>query len=265
MRIQYASDLHTEFGSRPLRKSDIKGDVLVLAGDIAGKPEQLAQSLRLLAGDVPILYVMGNHEFFRHDFDKALEHYRKAIEGSPHVSLLEDRTIIIQGVRFLGCTLWSDFFGGLQGKASELMMNDFYKITLNGGKLRWTDVASRYRGSLAWLRKELETPFPGPTVVVTHHAPSALSNPPQFAGSPISGAFYSNLDDLIEDTKPALWIHGHVHDSCDYVIGQTRVVCNPFGYEGIETNVDWDPRAIVELPPIVTTPHLRKGKNENMD
>ena len=107
--------------------------------------------------------------------------------------------------------------------------------------------------------------FPGPTVVVTHHAPSALSNPPQFAGSPISGAFYSNLDELIEDTKPTLWIHGHVHDSCDYVIGETRVVCNPFGYEGIETNVDWDPRAMVELPTIVTTPHLRKGKNENMD
>ena len=247
MRIQYASDLHTEFGSRPLRKSDIKGDVLVLSGDIAGKPEQLAQSLRLLSGDVPILYVMGNHEFFGHDFALDPGHYRKAIEGFPHVYLLEDRMVIIQGIRFLGCTLWTDFFGGVQGPSSERGMNDFEYITLDGGNLRWTDVADRHRKSLAWLRKELETPFPGPTVVVTHHAPTALSNPPQFAGSPISGAFYSNLDTLIEETKPALWIHGHVHDSCDYVIGQTRVVCNPFGYEGIETNVDWDPRAMVEV------------------
>jgi Calcineurin-like phosphoesterase. len=91
MRIQYASDLHIEFGSRPLRKSDIKGDVLVLSGDIAGNPEQLAQSLRLLSGDVPILYVMGNHEFFGHDFALDPGHYRKAIEGFPHVYLLEDR------------------------------------------------------------------------------------------------------------------------------------------------------------------------------
>ena len=162
MRIQYASDLHIEFGSRPLRKSDIKGDVLVLSGDIAGKPEQLAQSLRLLSGDVPILYVMGNHEFFGHDFALDPGHYRKAIEGFPHVYLLEDRMVIIQGVRFLGCTLWTDFFGGVQGPSSERGMNDFEYITLDGGNLRWTDVADRHRKSLAWLRKELEFSGLGP-------------------------------------------------------------------------------------------------------
>ena len=247
MRIQYASDLHIEFGSRPLCKEDIKGDVLVLAGDIAGKPKKLLQYLHSLAGRAPILYVMGNHEFYGHDFAMDLWRYQKAVESQTGVHFLENRSLEIGGVRYLGCTLWSDFFGGMQGKAAERGMNDFDVITLEGDKLRWIDVAYRYRGSLAWLRKELETPFSGQTVVITHHAPSALSNPPQFAGSPISGAFYSNLDELIEETQPVLWIHGHMHNSSDYVIGKTRVVCNPFGYAGIEVNVDWDPEAFAEV------------------
>ena len=247
MKIQYASDLHTEFGSHPFRKSDIRGDILVLAGDIAGKPKELNQYLHSLAGSVPILYVMGNHEFYGHDFALELSGYQKAVESQNGVHFLENRSVEIGGIRFLGCTLWTDFLGGMHGKASEQGMNDFEYITLKGDKLRWVDVAYRHRESLEWLRKELETPFSGPTVVITHHAPSNLSNPPQFAGSPISGAFYSNLDDLIEETQPALWIHGHIHDSSDYMIGKTRVVCNPFGYDGIEKNVDWDPEAIVEV------------------
>lgn len=187
MRIQYASDLHTEFGFQALRKSDLKGDILVLAGDIAGKPRKLNQYLHCLAGSIPILYVMGNHEFYGHDFATDLWRYQKAVDTQTGVHFLENRSVEIGGIRFLGCTLWTDFFGGMQGKAAEKGMNDFEYITLEGDKLRWTDVAYRHRGSLAWLRKELETPFSGPTVVITHYAPSALSNPPQFAGSSFPG------------------------------------------------------------------------------
>ena len=247
MKIQYASDLHTEFGSFPLQKSDLKGDILVLAGDIAGKPRKLNQYLHSLAGSIPILYVMGNHEFYGHDFAMDLWQYQKTIGSQAGVHFLENNSVEIGGIRFLGCTLWTDFFGGMHGKASERGINDFEFITLDGDKLRWTNVAYRHRNSLAWLKEELETSFPGPTVVITHHAPSALSNPPQFVGSPISGAFYSNLDELIEKTAPALWIHGHMHNTSDYMIGKTRVVCNPFGYEGIEVNVDWDPEAFAEV------------------
>jgi Icc-related predicted phosphoesterase len=108
-------------------------------------------------------------------------------------------------------------------------------------------VAYRHRGSLAWLRKELETPFSGPTVVITHHAPSMRSNPLRFAGSPISGAFYTHLDDLIEETQPVLWIHGHMHNSSDYRIGKTRVVCNPYGIAWEDINPEWNPEVIVEV------------------
>lgn len=248
MKIQIASDLHTEFGSSPLLPSDIGGEALVLAGDISGTPKALARYLRSLSGTVPILYVMGNHEFFNHDFVRVVSEYRDAVASVPGVVFLENGSTVIGGVRFLGCTLWTDFFDGTQGEACERGLNDFRFISgPQGGRLRWGDVAARHRDSLAWLRRELRTPFSGSTVVVTHHAPSALSNPPQFDGSPISGGFYSPLDDLVEETQPALWIHGHMHDSSDYVIGGTRVVCNPFGYEGIETNVDWDPERRVDV------------------
>ena len=80
MKIQYASDLHTEFGFQDLRKSDLKGDILVLAGDIAGKPKKLNQYLHSLAGSIPILYVMGNHEFYGHDFTTDLWRYQKAVD-----------------------------------------------------------------------------------------------------------------------------------------------------------------------------------------
>jgi Icc-related predicted phosphoesterase len=247
MKIQYASDLHMEMGGSPLRRRHIGGDLLVLAGDIVANPSHLWDCFRgFLMTDIPVIYILGNHEFYHHDFASGMELYRM-LECLPGVHLLEDQSIEIGGVRFLGTTLWSDFFGGRQGLAAEEGLNDFILISNGGDRLRWTDVAKRYHESLDWLTTELRTPFPGKTVVITHHAPSALSNPPQFAESPISGAFYSNLDDLIEETQPALWIHGHMHDSSDYRIGKTRVVCNPYGYRNVEVNVDWDPEARVEV------------------
>lgn len=236
-----------ELGGSPLRRRDIVGDVLVLAGDIESDPGRLAARIRQISPTLPVVYVIGNHEYYRWDWATAVDEYRQALSPLRNVHVLEKGTVVLSGIRFLGCALWTDFFGGMQGPASEGGLNDFDVIGLDGGRLRWTDVANRHRNSLAWLRKELETSFSGATVVVTHHAPSALSNPPQFAGSPISGAFYSNLDALIEETQPALWIHGHMHDSSDYRIGNTRIICNPYGYHGIETNVDWDPEAVVEI------------------
>lgn len=66
---------------------------------------------------------------------------------------------------------------------------------------------------------------------VTHHAPSFRSQHPRFAGSPIAGGFCSNLESRIQQWKPDLWIHGHVHDPMDYRIGKTQVLCNPWGYQ----------------------------------
>lgn len=247
--IQYASDLHTEFGSKPLRRNNVKGDILVLAGDNAGTPSGLATFLNSLSSPVPVVVILGNHEFYGHDFDKISDSYRYAIDRLkiPNIHFLDNETRIIGGTRFVASVLWTDFLNGKQGNSCEMGMNDFFKIHKGDGTVKWQDILARHRDCQNFLEQELETPFNGPTVVVTHHAPSALSNPPQFAGSRISGGFYSNMDDFIFRTQPDLWIHGHIHSSMDYVVGKTRVLCNPYGYKELETNPHWDPEALVAI------------------
>jgi len=103
--------------------------------------------------------------------------------------------------------------------------------------------------SVAWLDKRFAEPFDGPTVVVTHLAPSRGSIAEKFVGSPINAAFVSDLEARIERWQPALWLHGHVHDSFDYRVGKTRVVANPRGYAkgGVNENRYFDPRLILEV------------------
>jgi predicted phosphodiesterase len=104
----------------------------------------------------------------------------------------------------------------------------------------------RHKRELAWLEARLREPFLGPTVVVTHHSPSPRSVPDRFDGDPLTPAFSSNLEWLIERYQPALWVHGHTHDSFDYMIGKTRVICNPAGYQH-EPNLDFKWDLVVEL------------------
>lgn len=257
MKIQYASDIHTEFGFRAVRKSDLKGDLLVFSGDIAGSTTALRDYLRSLSGRIPILVILGNHEFYGYEFARGRKQYRHTLsrENDSFIHFLDDDEVEIGGVRFLGSTLWSDFKNGTQGEAAQAGYDynggllDFQKIKKKGeDPILWQDVMERHRESLTWLSDRLSEPFSGPTVVVTHHAPSFLSEAPQFTESPISGAFSSDLEELIRRTSPTLWIHGHHHSSSDYTIGATRILCNPFGYYGLETNVDWTPTQVVDLP-----------------
>lgn len=260
MRIQYASDLHREFGQEPLTPEDIVGDILVLAGDLVNRPVALTRYVDCLRKSHfwgPIILVLGNHEFYGHDWVTATAEYRAAVGGIPDVYLLEDASVVLGGVRFLGATLWTDFFGGTQGPQAARALNDFQVIRVGARTLHWHDVVQRHKTSLTWLTQELRATFDGPTVVVTHHAPSSRSNHPKYAASPISGGFYSNLDDLVLSTQPSLWIHGHTHDSFAYSLGTTPVVCNPFGY-GVENAAGFDKNAVVTLA-VAQSPDSGRG------
>ena len=111
------------------------------------------------------------------------------------------------------------------------------------------DAAALFDRHASWLEARLATPFSGPTVVVTHHAPSPRSIHPRFAGLPLNVCFVSDTEHLLEGRRVALWIHGHTHDSFDYVANGTRVVCNPRGYakNGINENPAFDPGLIITL------------------
>lgn len=206
-------------------------DVLVLAGDI----EPGGRGLERFAGcSIPVVYVPGNHEYYHGEIgavQAAMRHRARALG----VHLLDDDETELGGVRFLGCTLWTDY--ELDGKAkaarrrdaARYYISDFSCIRHRGALLTPADTVAFHRRSVAWLRAKLSEPFAGPTVVVTHHAPLRRSVHPRWQLSAFNPAFASQLDDLMG--KPALWIHGHTHDSFDYVDHGTRVVCNPKGYK----------------------------------
>lgn len=233
MRVAFASDLHLEFNPSITLTGLSKADVLVIAGDVGNHPDHLSflvRRLRLLFSG-PILFVLGNHEYYGGVFQDRLPEYRKAAMALGGVHVLEKDVFQMGCVRFLGTTLWTDFAGLRHAGSCCASMADFRLIQAKQGSFSPDFVYREHQTSRDWLESELSRPFHGKTIVVTHHAPSFLSQHPRFAGSSIGGGFCSNMDDLIEKLKPFAWIHGHLHDPVDYRIGETRVLCNPWGYQ----------------------------------
>ncbi|HQZ07899.1 MAG: metallophosphoesterase [Rhodoferax sp.] len=254
MKIALMSDLHLSV--QPMVAPHIDADVLVLAGDLHRPAGAIAWARQF--GATPTLFVAGNHEFYGADLIGTMHALRTQAEGSS-VRVLEQDVWYHQGVRFLGCTLWSDYRlfdsaeqreQGLQQAAA--MVRDFSRIRVAADfdDLFTPAVAQLlFDRSVAWLERQLAVPHQGPTVVITHFAPSRGSIATRFVGSPLNACFVSDLQAQIERWQPALWLHGHVHDSCDYQIGRTRVVANPRGYapKGVVENPRFDPSLVIEL------------------
>lgn len=233
MKIQIASDLHLEFLEdrfphyRIVEPTD--ADVLVIAGDIHLATRAIAA---FADWPVPVMYVHGNHELYNGQADEAIENLRTASVGS-NVHFLERDACVLNGVRFLGCCLWTDYrlYPGKELAAMrecEQTLADHRAIHTWQGLFTAQDALQRHRQSRDWLEAQLQEDFIGPTVVVTHHAPHPKSIHPRYAGSLINAGFASDLTPLVE--RANLWIHGHVHDSFDYQVAGTRVVANPRGY-----------------------------------
>ena len=237
MKINVVSDLHEEFG--PFAMPCVDRDVLVLAGDVNCGRDALP-FLEKVCGSGPVIYVLGNHEYYNHDFDEVSSFWLNI--GLKNLHVLENRTQIIGNTRFVGATLWTNMNSRdpRTMKVASIEMSDYSVIDKSSVKLSPEDTMACFDRSVAFLKDELPKPFRGQTVVVTHHLPSFKSVAPQFEGDTLNGAYASALDDLIIEYQPALWIHGHTHVSCDYHIGGTRVVCNPRGYSD-EDNPDFKP------------------------
>lgn len=253
MKLNILSDLHLGQGAIAAPRTD--ADVVVLAGDI-GRPEQaVAWAVGL---DKPVLYVPGNHEFYGASIAGTVAKL-KALCAGTNVHVLHDEQQVIGGVRFLGSTLWTDFLlsGDGEGRAAAVeealrSMRDYSRIWLDDGLLQRfspADSASLFQRHSAWLGHQLAQPHDGATVVITHHAPSPASIHPRFAGSPLNACFVSRADHLAGGERVQLWIHGHTHDSFDYDLNGTRVLCNPRGYarDGVNENARFDPQLVVEV------------------
>lgn len=244
MKIHLLSDLHNEFDVYDPAQLD--ADVVVLAGDIDVKQRAIAWAKQRFK--CPVLYVPGNHEFYRGQLGNTLQKLRALQDGQVHV--LDCDEIVLGGVRFLGATGWADYKAlgapATAARVAQSSMTDFKQIrTSSYQRVRPSDFADLALTAYAWLEEKLTTPFAGPTVVITHNAPSLRSlegNP--HAGGPLDAAYANNWESLLR-SPVTLWLHGHIHTAVDYEINNVRVMANPRGYPAEETG--FNPLLLIEV------------------
>ncbi len=272
MRIQLLSDLHLEANPGFVAEPAAGADLLVLAGDVGSyqarsagamaEPDWGLRRFSPLPGyagwPTPVLFVPGNHEYDGLDFDQAHAGLRGACDRLG-ITWLEREQLLIDGVRFIGTTLWADYDAlaqgldlarALQQRGKALRAANFYlekMATLRVGKL-FDAAAMREQALLCqdWLDQALAQPHDGPTVVVTHFAPSLRSADPRYGRTPGTAGFCNALDGWLE--RADLWLHGHLHCAHDYRAGRCRVVANPLGYAGKGEQRDFIPGLCLELP-----------------
>ena len=223
----------------------VGADVVVLAGDIHVKNRGL-QWIFKQNFEVPVLYVLGNHEFYREQFPGLIDQLKVEAEGT-NVRVLENDSVEIGGYRFFGCTFWSDMEllddQHTSSMAAADFMNDYKLISLSKTNrlLSPEDTKAWHAKSVRKLTEFFKAGETERSIVVTHHAPSIKSIVARYRVYPVSAAFASNMEDFIRDHQPPLWIHGHTHESFDYRIGKTRIVCNPRGYASTAENKEFRP------------------------
>jgi hypothetical protein len=258
MKIWTLSDLHLDHAPWQPPEPPPDADVLVVAGDVREGALPALEWLRYDSGwQKPIVYVLGNHEFYHSSLERERDLARDyaAVSG---IHVLDDSECVIGGVRFVGGTLWTDYSlyaDGDDAEQSRAMYTAFMGLS-DHAAIRTRDFSSevfeprdaleQHRRTRDYIESVLRVPHAGPTVVVTHHAPSQGSIAPRFAGDTLSAAFASDLEPLMLRHRPAAWLHGHVHSSHDYVVGGTRVVCNPRGY-GDENAEGFVPGLVIEI------------------
>ena len=284
MRIKLVSDLHLEFSDINIQ-NDNNYDVLILAGDIMiaqdlhdhhaadfnpysqgafadlSRKQQRVQRFRdffkRCSFQFPhVIYIMGNHEFYNGKFYAGIDYMRQECAKFTNVYMLEQDTKVIDDVTFIGGTLWTDMNKAdpLTMHAIEGMMNDFRIIRndkRNYAAMSARDVVERHRKTLQYFRSVLAEQHDRKFVVVGHHSPSFQSVHETYKHETLmNGGYHSDLSEFILDhPQIKLWVHGHTHHPFDYVIGETRIVCNPRGYEsdGYSEDSGWNPNIIIEV------------------
>lgn len=253
MYIRPISDLHLEFGN-PFRPPEMETDpetVLVLAGDIHVKTKAAEWIQALADRFLHVIYVCGNHEFYRDNLTYLPAKLKKIFAGGQKISFLEKESVEINGVRFLGTTLWTDFHRedpNIMLHAPRHMIDyDLIRMGPSYRRITPATILEEHRRSRRFLEEKLAQEFPGPTVIVTHHGPSYQSVHEIYRGSSGNDFYVSDLEDLVFGYQPKYWIHGHTHESLDYQLGKTRVVVNPFGYHNHQVNGRFQPHLLLEI------------------
>jgi Icc-related predicted phosphoesterase len=263
MRLWIFSDLHLEM-QPDIALSYPDADVAVIAGDVH---RPMWQSVQWLADNIapfmPVVFVPGNHEYYAGSVEGCNKRGQAAAAVVDGVCLLQDSTACFGDVRFVGSTLWTDYALGATshpGRQRDLeiafamnecgsRLRDHTAIAVDDSMLEfWQPQHARaaHLKSRGFIESTLRDGYDGQTVVVTHHAPHPASIDRQYEGSLLNPAFASDLGDLIWECQPTMWIHGHMHNTSAFGIGETQVIYNPRGYGG--ENPAFDPGLVVTVP-----------------
>lgn len=242
MRINYFSDIHLEFGPAGMPANN--ADIIVAAGDI-GIYDQAIEWLISLKK--PVIYIAGNHEFYGHEYQETLRMLKEKCANT-NIHFLENNTVKLNGVRFLGCSLWTDLFIGGESTVVALQngINDFRKIRYADGLFNPEQFTQLHKQSKTWLDKALARPYKGKTVVVTHHTPTLWSwNESPNAIKKL--AYCNDMRSFFHKHEIAAWFHGHTHIISDYRIEGTRVLANTRGYMGRKEVSAFDLNKMVDI------------------
>lgn len=249
MKFKLLSDLHTEFwaGDGPEFTYGDE-DVLVLAGDIAVGASAVSLEIEyfLKLGFPHVVYTPGNHDYWGSHMSVFEDELTELCKGLP-VTLLFGRgeRVTIKDVTFFGGTLWTNFNRDpIAMHAAKAMINDYRQIR-NYSVMNTVRLNDQHVDNIKFLYENT----PGKKVIVTHFLPALASVHAKYrSSSDILNSYYANnLDDWLSEMSDTVWVHGHTHESMDYSLGSTRVVCNPYGYHGYETNKLHNPNKVIEV------------------
>ena len=284
MKISLVSDVHLEFGDLDIVNTD-NAEVLILSGDICvaadldmrdrrqtelgfarWRSEMFHEFFERCAANFPhVIYIMGNHEYYHSDFATALTDVRRKLAHLSNLYIMERDVKVIGDVTFIAGTLWTDMNNSDPLTLSHMrtMMNDFRVITNSAtpvhfktqegefrtrvGKFSPEDAVTEHVKMKQYIQRVVQGNHDTKYVVVGHHAPSRLSTHAMYANDTVmNGGFSSDMDEFIQDhPQIRLWTHGHTHHEFDYMIGGTRVMCNPRGYTGYEQQADeWELKTV---------------------
>jgi Icc-related predicted phosphoesterase len=240
MKIQVISDVHTEFhkdsGREFVDKLDPEGvDVLVVAGDLCDHGNIWKTLTWLTDAYRHVVYVLGNHESWGSSIQRSRSQTEAVAKSVGNLHFLDNSTCEIDGQRFVGTTMW---FRDMPDNVFHEDFPDFKKIR---------NLRNTVYGENSLARTFLNHTIAPGDIVVTHHMPSGICVSNKFKQENWNRFFVCDMDDVIFDQKPKLWIHGHTHDSKDFMHESTHIVCNPFGYAGSDLNLDYEDRKIVEV------------------
>ena len=268
MKAWIISDMHVTHADMTAEIDIPPADICVCAGDVSGFLAFGLEFLkRRIAPTMPVVVVLGNHDYYGNTISGALSAAREDADNC-NIHLLENETLEIDHVRIIGATLWTDYqvpWGiddelPLPDRAEAAVyfcrrsMLDFREIygssPFREGMPRLItsrEIIARHIESKAFISGEMAKSWTGTTVILTHHAPSPRSLMKQYQGDATNAAFASDLTDVIQTGRPDVWIHGHIHEFRDYVEGHTRVICNPLGYRHERGKNGYRPGFVIEL------------------